>query len=201
MKVLCVMRWVLLPKCLLVGLDCLPILVHEEVLVELFRVFNRLRTADDGPYGTPDHHPLPQLLLTVQLLIQIPLALHLHRIRHYCICGDLLVTSAEHVGLSGTHGHPLGANCHTFYVRDAEVRLELQLLPLDGRFVFAHFVSESVPSLVRPLLVLVDAVDGLGILVLDLDNLGGILDRHVHVDELDQFGALLVRNFRVLSSH
>ena len=64
-QVLRVMRWVLLPECLLVSFDRLASLVHQQVLIEVLRVFNRLWTANYGPYGTPDHHPLSKLLLVV----------------------------------------------------------------------------------------------------------------------------------------
>ena len=60
---------------------------------------------------------------------------------------------------------------------------------------------EALLALVSPLLDLVGAVDGLCVLILDLYELCSFLDGHLHVDELDQFRALLVSDFGVFSCH
>ena len=83
-----------------------------------------------------------------------------------------------------------------------KVWLELKLFPSGvGRFVFSHFISESILSFVSSVILLINSVDGLGIFILDPDDLGGILDRHIHIDKFDQFCTLLVTNLIVLPSH
>ena len=57
-----------------------------------------------------------------------------------------------------------------------------------------QLVSEAISALLRPLLLAIDAVDGLGVLILDVYAARRVLDRHIHIDHLDEKLAFLIGN-------